>query len=238
MDYMEFIKRIKEKLEIFLGQEYQISEKEIAKNNEVVENALVFVKTGTGIGKLQNILEEKRYEIKHGLYAKEDNIILDTYFKDWLEVYKKPSCKAGTIDCYQKTYDDYIKKAFGKKKLKELRPEQIQSHYNKLAKQYSQQTLKLVHILLNGIYKQAVKNQVVQRNPVSLVTLPKGKEPIKKRVPNAEEQAIFLKGLAGNECENLIRFAIGTGMRIGEIRALQWSNIDFNKKIIHIKGTF
>lgn len=52
-----------------------------------------------------------------------------------------------------------------------------------------------------------------------------------------EEQEIFMKYAEGTVCENIISFALGTGMRIGEIRALQWEDIDFDEKIIRVRHT-
>ena len=42
------------------------------------------------------------------------------------------------------------------------------------------------------------------------------------------------KVFKGNKFEKVVLFAIGTGMRRGEIFGLQWSDIDFKKREIHI----
>ena len=79
------------------------------------------------VKKLQKKLEELRYELEHGLYAKENKITIDDWFHTWIKEYKVPSVKRGTIGVYEDTYSSYIKKPLGKKKLKDLRPEQIQN---------------------------------------------------------------------------------------------------------------
>lgn len=143
--------------------------------------------------KLQRKLDDLRYELEHGLYAKENQITINDWFHTWIKEYKEPSVKRGTIGVYQDTYDSYIKKPFGKKKLKDLRPEQIQNLFNTLKTNgYSRSTIELVSVVLNGMYKQAYKNQLIQTNPVPHTTLPKMEEPAERRVLTPKEQEIFL----------------------------------------------
>ena len=111
-----------------------------------------------------------------------------------------------------------IKKPFGKKKLKELRTEQIQNLYNSLNKSgYSRNTVELVSVVLSGMYKQAYKNQLIQRNPVPLATLPKMEQPKERRVLTQTEQKIFMKAIKGHPYELIL----STGFRSGEVRGLR-----------------
>lgn len=144
--------------------------------------------------RLQRKLEELRYELEHGLYAKESLITLDDWFSTWIKEYKEPSVKRGTIGVYKDTYEAYIKKPLGKKKLKDLRPEQVQNLYNTLKVQgYSRSTIELVSVVLSGMYKQAFKNQIIRMNPIPHTTLPKIGEQPKRRVLTMEEQELFMK---------------------------------------------
>lgn len=61
------------------------------------------------VKKLQKKLEELRYELEHGLYAKENKITIDDWFHTWIKEYKVPSVKRGTIGVYEDTYSSYIK---------------------------------------------------------------------------------------------------------------------------------
>ncbi|MDO5405842.1 MAG: site-specific integrase [Eubacteriales bacterium] len=187
---------------------------------------------------LKKKLEDLRYELEHGLYAKESVITIDDWFHTWIEEYKKPTVKQGTVGVYQDNYDSYIKKPFGKKKLKDLRPEQIQNLYNTLNKEgYSRNTIELVSVVLSGMYKQAYKNQLIQKNPVPLATLPKMTERKERRVLSKEEQEIFMESAKNHQYYYTFELALSTGMRSGEIRGLEWQDIDFSNRIIHVRGT-
>lgn len=187
---------------------------------------------------LKQRMKDLQYQLEHGLYAKESEITIDDWFHTWLKEYKEPAVKRGTVGVYADTYDSYIKKPFGKKKLKDLRPEQIQNLYNTLkSKGYSHSTIELVSVVLGNMYKQAYKNQLIQRNPVPLTTLPKLENPKERRVLTLEEQGLLLEALRGHQYYYAFELALSTGMRSGEIRGLQWDDIDFQNRVIHVRGT-
>lgn len=193
---------------------------------------------GSTIKETKKKLDDLRYELEHGLFAKESEISVDSWFHTWLTEYKAPSVKRGTIGVYEDTYDSYISKPFGKKRLKEIRPEQIQRLYNSLYKdEYSRNTIELVSVVLSGMYKQAYKNQLIIKNPVPLATLPKFSEHKERRVLTLEEQTTFLKHAAGTKYDYIYELALSTGMRSGEMCGLEWKDIDFTNRIIHVRGT-
>ena len=52
-----------------------------------------------------------------------------------------------------------------------------------------------------------------------------------------EEQKIFLEYAKDSEYYPFYQVALQTGMRINEICGLQWTDIDFKRKEIHVSGT-
>ena len=87
------------------------------------------------------------------------------------------------------------------------------------------------------MFKQALKNELIKKNPVSLVTLPRGETKKERRVLTELEQRILVKEISGNYLEPLIIIALSTGMRIGELCGLEWTDINFEKKEIRVSGT-
>ena len=75
-------------------------------------------------------------------------------------------------------------------------------------------------------------------NPVVGVIVPKC-EKVERRVLSVEEQEIFLEYLerTKNWYEEMYKFMLLTGMRVGEIGGLQWEDIDFASKFIYVKRT-
>lgn len=189
---------------------------------------------------LDNLLtrmEDMRYELRHGLYEREQNITMDKWFQMWMEEYKKNSVKLTTYEVYERTYEGHIKPYFKGKKLKDIRPEHIQRLLNKEAKKLSKKTLSRLKVILNGCFSQAYKNEIIKKNPVPLTQFPKYPPEKERRVMTKEEQNIFLKYARKLNYGDLFEVALSTGMRNGELRGLEWQDIDFDNNVIHITGT-
>ncbi len=192
----------------------------------------------TDLKALKKKMADKRYEVEHGLYAKEDTITVESWFNTWIKEYKENTVKRGTIEVYTDNFNSYIRQTLGKKRLKDIRPEHIQKLYNDLnKKEYSRNTIELVSVVLSGMYKQAVKNEIIQKNPIPLATLPRMQEQKERRVLSLQEQNIFLEYTKESNCHDIFLLGLCTGLRSGELRGLEWSNIDFTNKVIHITGT-
>ena len=175
-----------------------------------------------------------KYEVRHGVYTKEGNITVDEWFKIWVDEYKVNVVKEATIFRYKSAYDKHVRGVLGDKKLKDIRPEHIQRLYNSLK---GTETVVIVATTLSGMFEQAFKNQIINKNPIPLTTVPKARN-IKKerRVLTLREQEALLSYSDGT-LKDLIEVSLSTGMRTGEVRALEWSDIDFKNKIIHVTGT-
>lgn len=193
---------------------------------------------GKTVQETQEKMEDLKYETKHGLYEKETNITVNAWFKTWIEQYKESTVKKGTIRTYTTYYDNYIRNKLGKLRLKDVRPEHIQKLYNDMNKQgLNRNTIEIVSIVLGGMYKQAYKNELISKNPVPLATLPKDTAYKERRVLSGEEQKIFLEYAANSQYAPIFEFALSTGMRGGEIKALTWDNVSFSKGIIAVRHT-
>lgn len=189
------------------------------------------------LGKLQIKMEDMRYELRHGLYERESNITLDKWFWTWMEDYKKPSVKLTTYELYERTYKRHIKPYFKGRKLKDIRAEHIQRLLNKESQKVSKRTLSRLKVILNGIFGQAYKNELIRKNPVPLTQFPKYPTEKERRVMTKEEQDVFLKYARTLYYGDLFEVALSTGMRNGELRGLEWKDVDFENRIIHITGT-
>lgn len=196
-----------------------------------------YILYGENVEKLQNDMEDLRYEVRHGLYEKEQNITVGSWFYTWMEEYKKYEDKAQTCSLYIRTYEGHIKEYIHKKKLKEVRPEHIQKIFNAESKRVKKQTLTRIKVILNGMFQQAYKNGIIQKNPVQRATLPKLREEVERRVMTTEEQKIFMEYCKKVEYGDIFEVALATGMRKGELLALEWSDVDFKKKMLHVTGT-
>ena len=184
-------------------------------------------------------LNDLRYEATHQMYAQSSKVTVEIWFEQWMKDFRGIRIKPGTKEVYRNTYNAHIMPVLGKKRVTSIRMEQIQRLYNDMAaKDYAEGTIKLVSVILFGMFKQAVKSGLIVKNPVAMATIPKAKERKERVVLTAEEQKQFLTyAQKHSQYCSLFQLALYTGMRNGEVRGLRWSDIDFNKKIIHITAT-
>lgn len=182
-------------------------------------------------------MEELKYEVKHGIKGKGDNLILDAWFDVWLNTHKKKSIKESTRSRYDYCYKNYIQKKLGKRKLADFKPILLERLFQDMAdNDYSTKTIRDIYNILSAVFKYAVHNRLITYNPCDGVELPKTKKkPI--RVLSVEEQSDVLRYAKGRLYENLIVTALGTGMRAGELLGLTDADLNFRKREITINKT-
>jgi integrase len=87
--------------------------------------------------------------------------------------------------------------------------------------------------LLSQIFKDAYLQELIPRNPVDGIRVPKATQK-EMRVLNEEERCRLL-----DACDDLfgplIHTALATGMRFSELRALKWSDVDFQDARIFVR---
>lgn len=172
-------------------------------------------------------------ELDEGSYIEPRKETLGEWLDTWLQTYVAISVKPYTYDSYHTICDRHIKPALGRVKLSLLSPIQIQEFYNSLIreKQLSEKTVKNVNGVLHRALKQAVKLQMIARNPVELCDLPKVRR--KKISPmEADELKRFLQAIRDMPFEAIYRITLFTGMRQGEVLGLTWDCIDFERNSI------
>ena len=167
-----------------------------------------------------------------------EKITLDEWYKTWLEEYKKNRVKIGTYTSYEKYYRSVIKERLGNKNLNDIRGEHIQKLYNELVQEeYALSSIKVVSAVLNGCFQQAMRNGLVERNPVKLAELPRQTEKKTRQAMTKEQQALFMEYAKESYLYNFFAVMLRTGMRRGEMQGLKYSDIDRKQNVIHVRRT-
>ncbi|MDD4371866.1 MAG: tyrosine-type recombinase/integrase [Anaerostipes sp.] len=187
--------------------------------------------------KLDDKITTMKYELKQGIYVKEQNMTVQQWFDTWIES-KELDVKPSTIQSYEDAYNDYIKKKIGNRKLKSVRVDELQRVYDSMAKAgYKKNTIMRVNTVLKGMFKKAYKQQVIKKNNMDFITIPKLHEDNKVIALTVEQQKLFLEKSDGQMLD-MAEIFLSTGMRSGELRGLDFdTDIDFKNRVIKITGT-
>lgn len=176
-----------------------------------------------------------------GEYIKPENITVADFLAEWLEKRVKENNKPATYNLYSQLVENHINDAFGSRLLRSIRTRELQDWLLDLKREgAAQSTVKVVLSILRGSFKWAVANrEYIIINPAVNLTMPRyDKAPQAPAVFTQEElDSIFAFYSEGKKLFIPIRIAYYTGMRIGEVLALKWSDIDLFGRFISVSKT-
>ena len=191
--------------------------------------------TGKTQQDVKNKLQEYKKQMLMGV-LNEDKLTVSDWFYSWLFDYRKQDLKPKSFQRYHGIYKNYIENTdFGDIKLNDLRTTHLQRHYKKLLdNETTPTTIRQINTNLKTCLNEAERQGYIQKNWCKLVTLPKKEDNKEVKVLTKQEQEKFLEAIKGHELELLYIVALGTGLRIGEILGLKWSDIDFKNNELHV----
>ncbi|MDY5027477.1 MAG: tyrosine-type recombinase/integrase, partial [Oliverpabstia sp.] len=159
------------------------------------------------------------------------NMTLDEWYEKWINTCKK-NCRNNTKETYAKHYKR-VKKALGWRKLNKLNLVVMQDAINELRTDNERKNSKKI---LVDMLEKAVASDLIPKNVAKQITTEITKEEKKpRRVLTVKETEIFLAEAESTFYYNLFIVALETGMRIGELSGLQWEDIDYKEKVVHVR---
>lgn len=183
------------------------------------------------------------HEINTGEYVDPSRLTLAQYLKEWLEaICGQVSGK--TYDRYAEIVHTHFIPQLGHFKLAKIKPLNIQTYYTAALKYgrldykggLAPQTVLHFHRLLRKAFQDAVRWQLIARNPCDSVDPPRVPHH-EKRIFTKEECDKLIEAAAGTRSYMPILIALATGMRRGEILALRWSDIDYTERMLYLNRT-
>ena len=176
---------------------------------------------------------------KNSLYSNKN---FGELFLDWLLIFKKPSVTPRTFEGNIRNFNLHIKPYLGNMQIENVSKATIQQLINELMAQgLAINTVKKNKFLLNQFFDYAMESGLVTTNPTYQIKVRNrnvrlyDQENEYKAIP-AEYRMKFLMAINGHPfLKALCMTAMFAGLRIGEILALKWENIDFENKTINVQ---
>ena len=179
------------------------------------------------------------------MFAKKNKILYSDWIYEWL-IDKKEYIKESTYSNYSNNIFNHIIPKLGNIYIQDLNHKTIQDFLLNLFKSgrkdgsggLSEKTIKDITIIIKGSLRKAINEEKIRHFELTF-NYPKDNKDSKIYILSKHEQ----NKLTNYVLENLTNRNIGllislySGLRIGELCALQWNDIDFKKNILSVNKT-
>lgn len=193
-------------------------------------------------GKKYSIVKKRLAEFQVMYARPQDGIslysgTLKEWLDCWLTVFMRQKIKVSTYSSYRARIDKYIIPFLGSKKLIYLKSSDVEEFLFYLSNLgLSSSTTRSIFIVLKGAMNRAMLEHYILSDPCKNIVLKAEEKANIHALSRKYQQQLETVALAEKTCSAVI-LALYTGMRIGEISALRWENVDFEKNVIFVKKT-
>ena len=211
----------------------------------------------TGKRLIKNVLGKTQAEVKEKLakavaeaenvdVRRADEYTLGTWLQTWYELYAKPHLRFSTAEYYRRGIELHITPHIGDIPLKKLTGRDLQWLYKDLQEHgrlreaqkgkqpgLSDSTIRGIHTMLHNALDRAVKERLIVRNPADDCVPPKIPKHEMKILP-PEQIKSYLTAADQRGVLPMFYLELISGLRKGELVALQWSDLDIENKTISV----
>lgn len=175
--------------------------------------------------------------------AANENFVDAFDYEEWIVVWleqQQTMLKKSTHSTYTYKLQKYVYPVLGKLNIKEISKDNIQELIKILEdSKYESGTIHNIYHIVKKSFNDALDQKVVDENPCTSIRLPrKNKNQLRalslaqqKKLEATLESIEFHKSLP-------VLLALNAGLRIGEIAALTWEDVDFTKRMVHVRHTY
>jgi len=178
------------------------------------------------------------------LDKKEEVPTFKEYGNVWLETYVRQVRRASTYRRYREVLTNYGYPDLGSLPVDKIKRGEVRDILLKImAKGLSKSSVSLAKDCISGVLSHAMDGELITTNPT--IGLTKHLQIQRNKVEhvdplNRQEVTLLLETCLKLYPEYYPFFltAFRTGMRLGELLALQWGDIDFNGKFIQVERSY
>ena len=203
----------------------------------------------TGKRIIKNVLGKTQAECKAKLSAalesvksidviRADEYTVATWLRSWYDIYAKPNIRVATADRYHLMVEQYTIPRIGNIKLTKLTAHDLQKLYKELMENgrinrksghgnpgLSSTTVRSPHLMLHNAFERAIKERLILRNPTEDCIAPKVQK-IEMQILPPEHIKDYLEAADRRGLLPMFYLELVSGLRKGELVALQWSDLD------------
>jgi integrase len=182
------------------------------------------------------LLVQLLHERDTGVERPAGKLTVAEYLERWMTDYVEPNLAPKTTSVYRDVIRNHFVPALGSLDLVALRPSHIQSLYTRMLGRLSKRSVLRYHQVLHAALHQAVRWQLLVRNPADAVERPR---PARRelRTTTVEQARAVMAAADTTPIGAFVRLAFLTGARRGELLGLRWADVDLDGGALHIQQT-
>lgn len=174
------------------------------------------------------------------------NQTVQKWLNNWFDSYVSKNVKESTRVSYETIIKRHLIPCIGNIKLKELKKVDIEDMYRDLLVNgrvsekggLSIKSIKNVAAVLHKALDEAMKHEYIIKNPADIANVPtlRSEHATKKEIEvlTKQEQKALMDVCGDDVYGVAIKTTFFTGVRLGELLGLKWSDLDYNAKTIRI----
>ena len=182
---------------------------------------------------------KKAIEESHALdVGRADEYTVAAWLRTWFDLYAKPHIRPSTMNYYHRNIEQHIIPAIGDIPLNKLTTRDLQKLYNDLQSNgrlrkvqkkekpgLSNSTVRGIHMMLHNALDRAVKEKLILSNPTENCIIPKI-EKQEMKILHPDHISAYLNAAERRNALPMFYLELVSGLRKGELVALQWSDLD------------
>jgi integrase len=184
----------------------------------------------------EQVLAQRLAELHRSEFVEPSRMPFQRFASRWVSKYATGQVREGTLADYLSLFENHLFPHFGDMPLAEIAVEDVQEFKStKLASGLSPQTVKHSLRLFRQMLGHAVEWELLRSNPADKVKNP--------RIPKAEMDVLSpaetqtLIQATPQKWRPLLYTAISTGLRVGELLAMKWKNLEWHSQRYFVRET-
>lgn len=165
------------------------------------------------------------------------------YYQNWAETFRMPGRAYNTVNRY-KHIEKLLLKYFGNEKFKDVTRAQYQQFIKLFGKDHSKETVTKINHILRSCVRDALDDGIIHKNFATRINVVWNKNHTRKiEYLSINEIQRLTEAVKSNlrphfTSRYMILTGIYTGMRVGEVMALKWQDINFVQRTIRINKSY
>lgn len=182
--------------------------------------------------------EEIRRTYINGAVAVRRDISFGEFVTDWYKTYKvgsgKKQLSASTLSNYRTVINIHLFPVFASRQMRAITSGDLQRFMNGLSG-YGKTLINDAYSVIKSVSTLAYGQGIIDRDPSAGLIKPRPSKPNQRRALTFDETAAVLSLIDTHPDGILLAILYYTGLRRGEALGLQWSDVDFKARRIHVE---